>query len=63
MLARIDWDNYEFRRGTNNGLLDAFKNLDFLVVCLFAVLGLLMTIAMAFVFPLDDISNLIALVD
>ena len=62
-MARIDWDNRDFRRDTNNGLLDALKKPDFLVVCLFAVLGLLMTLSMAFLFPLNDISNLIALVD
>lgn len=63
MLARIDWDNREFRRDTNNGLLDAFKNPDILAVCLSAVLGLLTTTPMAFVFPLNDIGNLIAFVD
>jgi hypothetical protein len=62
MLARTDWDNREFRRDTKNGLLDALKNPDFLAICLFAALGLLMTISVAFVFPLNDTSNLIALV-
>lgn len=63
MLARTDWDNREFRRDTNNGLLDALKNPDFLVVCLFTFLGLLTSVSMAFAFPLSDISNLIALAD
>jgi hypothetical protein len=41
------------RRGVFN-IFDSFNNPDFVAVCVVAIIGLLMTILMAQIFPLDD---------
>ena len=64
MLARTDfWDNRELKRDASHDLLDTSKNADVIAVCLFAALGLLITIAIASIFPLNDAINLIAQCD
>jgi hypothetical protein len=60
MLARTEsWDDREFRRSKYSGLIDTLTNPDFLAVCLFSALGLLITAWLAIEFPLDDASSLI----
>jgi hypothetical protein len=55
MLARTDfWDNREFGHEKNSSLLDALMNPDFLAVCVFAALGLFITICLVLAFPLNE---------
>jgi hypothetical protein len=49
------------RRGVSN-IFDSF-NADFVAVCVFAIIGLLMTIVMAQIFPLDKAVDLLLLAD
>jgi hypothetical protein len=48
-------------RGVAWNLFDSLKNPDFVAVCVFAIIGLLMTILMARIFPLDKAVDLLLL--
>jgi hypothetical protein len=48
------------RRGVSD-IFDSFNNPDFVAVCVFAIIGLLMTFLMAQIFPLDKAIDLILL--
>jgi hypothetical protein len=48
------------RWGTSN-IFDLFNSRDFVAVCVFAIIGLLITILMAQIFPLDKTIDLLLL--
>ena len=48
------------RRGVSN-IFDSFNSPDFVAVCVFAIIGLLVTFLMAQIFPLDRAIDLLLL--
>jgi hypothetical protein len=64
MLMHTDLsDRRDFGSHTFLTFLDSLKNRDFLAVCLFAALGLVLTICLALMYPLNDTINLIGQFD
>jgi hypothetical protein len=64
MLMRTDLpDRRDFGRHTFLTFLDSLKNRDFLAVCLFTALGLVLTICLARIYPVNDTINLIGQFD
>lgn len=64
MLMRTDSsDGRDFGRHTFLTFLDSLKNRDFLAVCLFAALGLVLMICLARIYPVNDTISLIGQLD
>jgi hypothetical protein len=64
MLMRTDSsDRRDFGRHTFLTFLDSLKTRDFLAVCLFVALGLVLTICLTRMYPVNDTISLIGQFD